>query len=255
MNARMIKAEVLKLAKRRGLMAWALTLTAGGVLIMFSVLAVRHGSDPHRYGPAGGRHNFENAMFFLASVGSAAAVLLGTQAGAGDLSAGVFRDLVVTGRSRRALFRVRWIGALIVFLPLILIGIGIVMIAATALAGSLGAPSLGYMASAAGWVLLTTCVLLVVSVGVASLIGSRPTAITVLIAWQILVTPLLLQVGFLGHVRDALLGAATQHFAPAGLLGQRSYAIAAAGVAVITIAAWLGVALRAGAWRTRTMDA
>jgi ABC-type transport system involved in multi-copper enzyme maturation permease subunit len=256
MNARMIKAEVMKLAKRRGLMAWALLLTAGGVVIMFTVLAIRHGSDPHKYGPAGGKHNFENAMFFLSSIGAAAAILVGVQAGTGDLSAGVFRDLVATGRSRMALFRVRWIGALIVFLPLILIGIGIVMLASTALAGSLAAPSLSYMLSGAGWVLLTTLVTLGVAVGLSSVIGSRTVATTALMSWQIIVTPILLNIGFLGAARDGLLGAATRHFAPAGILGARGgYAIAGATAAIATIVVWLLVSLRAGAWRTRTIDA
>lgn len=256
MNPRMIKAEVLKLVRRRSLMAWALFLTAGGVLVMFTVLAVRHGSDPHKYGPAGGRHNFENAMFFLSSIGAAAAILIGAQAGAGDVTAGLFRDLVATGRSRGALFQVRWIGALIVFLPLILIGIGLVMLASTALAGSLAAPSLGYMLKAAGFVLVSTLPLVVVAVGVSSLIGSRPAAITTLMSLQIIVTPLLLQISFLGHVRDGLLGAATRHFAPSGIFGNHAgYAIAGAGGAIVTILAWMLIARRLGAWRTRTLDA
>jgi ABC-type transport system involved in multi-copper enzyme maturation permease subunit len=255
MNARMIKAEVMKLAKRRGLMAWTLTLTAGAMLVMFTVLAVRHGSDPSKYGPAGGKHNFENAMFFLSAIGSAAAVLVGVQAGAGDLTAGVFRDLVVTGRSRGALFRVRWIGALIVFLPLILIGIALAMLGGTALAGGLAAPSLGYMASAAGWVLITTLTTLVVAVGLSSLIGSRSVATTVLLGWQIIVTPVLLQIGFLGSVRDALLGAGTRHFAPSGILDGQAFTVAGTGAAIVTVLLWLGAALASGSWRTRTIDA
>lgn len=255
MNTRMIKAEILKLAKRRGLMAWGLLLTSGALTAMFTVLAVRHGSDPSKYAPAGGVHNFDNASFFLASIGTAAAVLIGTMAGAGDVGAGVFRDLVVTGRSRLAIFGVRSIGALAVFVPLMLLALGVLAVATTTLNGSLAAPSAQLILESSGWILLSTCTMLLVAVGVSSLIGSRAPSITVLLAWQLLISQLLLQVGFLGHVRDALLLAATHHFAPAGVLGHGGYATGSVIAATAVVAAWVGVALGAGAWRSRTMDA
>ena len=256
MNARMVKAEILKLIKRRGLMAWMLILTSGAITVMFVVLAVRHGSDPGKYGPAGGIHNFETASFFLASIGSAAAVLLGSMAGAGDIGAGVFRDLVVTGRSRMALFAVRSIGALAVFIPLMLLALGILGLAGTALSGSLAAPSAQLILESAGWILLTTSTMLLVAIGVSSLIGSRAPAITVLLAWQLLISQLLLTVGFLGHVRDAVLLAATHYFAPTGVLVHGSgYAIGSAIGATVVVAVWIAAALGAGAWRTQTMDA
>lgn len=237
-------------------MAWGLLLTSGAVAGMFAVLVVRHSTDPSTYGPAGGIHNFQNASFFLASIGTAAAVLLGTMAGAGDISAGVFRDLVVTGRSRLGLFGVRSIGALAVFIPLMLLALAILALAGTTLSGSQAAPSAQLILDSSGWILLTTATILVVAVGISSLIGSRASSITVLIAWQLLVSQLLLQVVFLGHVRDALLLAATQHFAPSGVLGHHGgYATSSAIVAGLVMGAWIIAALAAGAWRTRTMDA
>ena len=256
MNLRMIKAEIVKLVNRRGLMAWVLLLTSGAVSIMFAVLAVRHGSSPARYSPAGGIQNYQDASYFLSMIGTAAAVLLGTMAGAGDLGAGVFRDLVVTGRSRLSLFGLRSVGALLVFLPFMLLALGIIAIVATTLNGSLAAPSLSLILEGSGWVLLTTCSMLVIAVGVSSLIGSRAPSITVLLAFQLLVSQLLLQVSFLGHVRDALLLSATHEFAPAGMLGGRaSYSVSSAVVATLVVAAWVLGALAAGAWRTRTIDA
>ena len=256
MNLRMIKAEILKLVTRRGLMAWVLLLTSGAVSIMFTVLAVRHGSDPGKYSPAGGLHNFQNASYFLTSIGMAAAVLLGTMAGAGDVGGGVFRDLVVTGRSRLSLFGVRSVGALLVFLPLILLALGITAVVATTLSGSLPAPSFTFIIETSGWVLLSTCSMLIIAVGVSSLIGSGAPSITVLLAWQLLVSQLLLQVTFLGHIRDALLLSAQHHFAPAGVLGGRAgYATSSAVVAGLVVVAWVIAALAGGAWRTRTMDA
>jgi hypothetical protein len=255
MNARMIKSEILKLVKRRGLMAWVLLLTSGALAIVFAALAIRHGSNPVKYGPAGGIKNFQNAGFFLASIGTAAAVLLGTMAGAGDLGAGVFRDLVVTGRSRLALFGVRAVGAVAVFLPVMLLALAVLAIASTALAGGLATPSAHLILTGSAWILLTTVTMLVVSVGVSSLLGSRASSITVLLAWQLLVSQLLLQISFLGAGRDAVLLASTGHFAPAGMLGNASYVTGSAAVAVVVVLGWIAVSLGAGAWRTRRMDA
>lgn len=256
MNLRMVKAEILKLAGRRGLMAWVALLTVGAVSIVFTVLAVRHGTNPAKYSPAGGLHNFQNASSFLAMIGTAAAVLLGTMAGSGDLGAGVFRDLVVTGRSRLSLFGVRSVGALVVFLPFILLALLVTGVAATALSGALTAPSLSVILQSSGWILLTTCSMLLVAVGVSSLIGSRAPSITVLLAWQLLVSQLLLQVSFLGGIRDGLLLSAQHHFAPAGMLsGREGYSTSSAVVATLVVAAWVLGALAAGAWRTRTIDA
>jgi hypothetical protein len=251
----MIKAEVLKLVKRRGLMGWVLFLTSGATAIIFAVLAVRHGSNPRRYGPAGGLHNFQNASFFLASIGTAAAVLLGTMAGAGDLGAGVFRDLVVTGRSRLSLFGVRSVGAMVVFVPVMLVALGVLVAASTLLAGGHPVPSVDTVLAGSGWILLTTVSMLVVAVGVSSVIQSRGSSVTALLAWQLLVSQLLLQISFLGAGRDALLLSATRHFAPAGMLGRGGYATSSAVVATLVVVGWIAAALWAGAWRTRRMDA
>jgi hypothetical protein len=255
MNARMIKSEILKLVKRRGLMAWVLLLTSGATAIIFAVLAVRHGSDPSKYGPAGGIHNFENAAFFIAAIGTAAAVLLGTMAGTGDVGSGVFRDLVVTGRSRLALFGVRSVGALAVFIPVMLLALAVLATASTALAGGLAAPSVHLILTSSGWILLTTVSMLIVSVGISSLIGSRASSITLLLAWQLLISQLLLQISFLGGIRDGLLLAATHRFAPAGVLGNGGYAVSSAAIAAIVVGAWIAISLGAGALRTRGMDA
>ena len=56
------------------------------------------------------------ALFF----GPLAALLIGVEAGTGDAAAGVFRDLVVTGRSRLALFATRVPAALAVTVAMML---------------------------------------------------------------------------------------------------------------------------------------
>ena len=52
----MIKADLLKLRRRRALMAWSALLFAGAQLLFFGFGAVRHASDPAHFGPAGGTH-------------------------------------------------------------------------------------------------------------------------------------------------------------------------------------------------------
>jgi hypothetical protein len=46
-------------------------------------------------------------MWLVTQLGSIAAILIGSTAGAGDVASGFFRTLVVTGRSRAALFAAR----------------------------------------------------------------------------------------------------------------------------------------------------
>ena len=60
-----------------------------------------------KYDPAGGIDNFTGSIELLTQIGVVAAILIGATAGAGDRGAGVFRELVVTGRSRLALFAAR----------------------------------------------------------------------------------------------------------------------------------------------------
>jgi hypothetical protein len=94
-----------------------------------------------------------------------------------------------------------------------------------------------------------------VAVGLASLIGSRPGAITALIGWQLVASPLISNISSLGRARDAVLSQALAHFSPVHL-GDRGAAVSMSqGVALIVLAGWLLVWLALGAWRTRTMDA
>ena len=62
-------------------------------------------------------HNYGRLLDMLGVfMGPVAAVLIGAEAGAGDLAAGVFRDNVLTGRSRTALFLARIPAAVAVIL-------------------------------------------------------------------------------------------------------------------------------------------
>lgn len=96
----LIRVDLLKLRRRRGLMAPATAIAVGDVSVIFAVNAVRHGSNPLQNGPAGGIKNFENATDFIAMIGVVVAAMIGATAGAGDAEAGVLQDLVATGHSR-----------------------------------------------------------------------------------------------------------------------------------------------------------
>jgi len=95
---RMVSSEILKLRKKRSTMLWGLFLGAGSMVIYYAYAALDHASDPAHHGPAGGTLGFARGLQGLAIlVGPLAAAMIGTEAGAGDVAAGVLRDLVATG--------------------------------------------------------------------------------------------------------------------------------------------------------------
>jgi ABC-type transport system involved in multi-copper enzyme maturation permease subunit len=248
---RLLSAEILKLRRRRGLMLWCALLTIGSVVIAYGTLLALHAANPAGHGPAGGAANLQNLTWLLLSLGSVAAVILGTTAGSQDVSAGVFRDLVVTGRSRRALFRARFPGALAVFVPLLAAGFGLADGGAFAFAGGLRTPTLHQIASyglSAGLVCVVT---LVAAVSLGAILPSR-IATGVLIGWNAILAGLLMSIPNLGQARDAIDVAAAAHFAPEVY---KTSVPMSAGTALIVLALWVGVALRAGAWWTKRVDA
>jgi hypothetical protein len=256
---RLVSAEFLKVRKRRGLVTWAALLTAGAVAAAGAVLAVLHAQNPVKYGPAGGLGNLANAAYLLSTLGTVAAVLVGATMGAGDLQAGVFRDLVATGRSRLALYAARIPGGLALLLPLVALGWAVAAAGSALLAGRLPRPGIAVMAQGGGWVLLAVTVAYLVALGLAALAGSRSTTVGILLAWQFAVTPLALAVSKLGDLREGLLTAGLDRLIPAGLLsGARPdpvSAVMSAAVAAAVIAGWAVIPLAAGAWRTSTRDA
>jgi ABC-type transport system involved in multi-copper enzyme maturation permease subunit len=223
------------------------------------VLAVLHAADPAKYGPAGGLSNLANAAYILSLLGMVAAVLIGATTGAGDLQAGVFRDLVATGRSRLALFAARIPGGLALLWPLVAGAWVIAAGGSVLLAGSDPRPGLVVMAEGGAWVLLAATVVYLVALGLASLAGSRSATVGILLAWQLAVSPLALAVSSLGAVREGLLTAGLDRLIPAGLLsGARPDPVSAGmpvALASAVIGAWALVPLAAGAWRTITRDA
>ena len=101
----MIATRFMELRKRRGLMIALILVNIGIPTIFLTVRLLAHAFDPKSYGPAGGYSIYTGLVAGVMYVfGFIVAATLGCTAGSVDLSEGMFRHLVVTGRSRLALY-------------------------------------------------------------------------------------------------------------------------------------------------------
>ena len=244
---RLVAAELLKLRRRRALVVAALLLIVAPMIVSYIVLAVLHATSPGKYGPAGGVDNLRGALRLLSQVGVVGAVLIGVNVGGGDLAAGVFREFVITGRARLALFAARIPGGLVLLLPMVAAGFAVAASASVALAAPGQAPGAVMLVEYAAWLGLAMSLGFVLSVGLSSLLDSRATVVGILLAWQLAVAPLLLQTGKLDPL---LLGAALERLEPG--TGGASISLT---TAIALIGGWTIAPLAAGAWRTHTRDA
>jgi ABC-type transport system involved in multi-copper enzyme maturation permease subunit len=254
----LVLGELLKLRKRRGLVVTTALLTVGAAVFTYALLAILHSANPAHYGPAGGVAKLGHSLFLLSLLGGVTAAIAGATAGAGDLNAGVFRELVVTGRSRLALFAARIPGGFAFLLPFAAVAFTVAAVASVVFADSLAPPSMSLLVSSGLWLLLTMAFAYLVGLGLASLLGSRAQTIGIFLAWQLAVTPILLSIKVFGVGREFLPGAALQQLEPAALQGYMRqgtplHMSTAATAATLTL--WALVALALGAWRTATRDA
>jgi hypothetical protein len=117
----------MELRKRRGLMAALIVVNIGVPTIFLLVRLIAHVVAPKSFGPAGGYDVFSELvvgiMFFF---GFIVAATLGCTAGSVDLTDGMFRHLVITGRSRLALYFARIPAGLALIVPLVAAGFTIV---------------------------------------------------------------------------------------------------------------------------------
>ena len=252
----MIGAELLKLRKNRGVMAFSALLSVGVIAIVFGYNAIQHASNSQAHGPAGGLDNFSHAVRFLGLFfGVLVASIIGTEAGTADTSNGVFRDLVSTGRSRLALFAVRFPAALLVTYAFT----GAAFVLATVLSfvfkGNLPTPDAGLIGQSAAWILLCNAAVVAVALGIGSIGGSRAVTLTGVIGWQFVATQLLTHVSSLGSVRDVLLTPAVGHLSPVPVGDAVAGVGMATGVAVLVTCCWLVLPLIGGLWRTDVVDA
>ncbi len=131
----LIRTKRLEMRKRRGLIVVTVLLTLGLPVLVLGLRLLFHAVDPNSYGPAGSPSVFSALSNAMADFGFIIAATLGASAGTTDLVDGVFRHLVITGRSRLSLFVARIPAGLSILLPLIAVAFAMVCLV-TAYEGS-----------------------------------------------------------------------------------------------------------------------
>jgi len=125
----LIVTRLLELRKRRGLMIAMIVVIVGIPTLFLVIRLITHAVDPKSYGPAGGSSTYDGLVAGVIYVfGFIMAATLGCTAGSSDLTDGMFRHLVVTGRSRLALYLARIPAGLAVVWSVIAFGFLIVCV-------------------------------------------------------------------------------------------------------------------------------
>jgi len=194
----LISAKFLELRKRRVLMTVTVAFTIALPVLFYGVRLIYHLGDPARYAPAGAPDAFATAGTVMDEFGFIIATALGATAGTADLTDGMFRHLVITGRSRLALYLARIPAGLSILLSLAAAGFTVACLV-TAFLGSPHAASAvtvspGSMVASGLWLELDVGIAFLAGLGLGSLSGQRTTTTIVLIALEIIVTPLLARV-------------------------------------------------------------
>ena len=252
-------ADWLKLWKRRSIVWTVFGMTVGVEILSFGVPAILHAVNPARHHPAGGIENLGHGILILNLLGAVAAIIVGASAGSADLRAGVFRELVVTGRSRLELFAARIPGGLAFLLPFTAVAYAFAAIGSRLGAGGpVAAPSVALLVESGLWVFAEATFYFVLSLGVASCLGSRAFTIGLLLAWRLIVARIITSIGFLGVSREIVPDVDFSRLAPTALghSVRENAAVPTSLAASITVPLlWLAVWLAVGAWRTATRDA
>jgi hypothetical protein len=123
----MITTRFMELRRRRGLMIALVAVNIGIPVVFLSVRLISHAVDPKAYGPAGGYTIFTTLVLgFMYVFGFIVAAVVGCTAGSVDLTEGMFRHLVITGRSRLSLYFARIPAGLAIVMTMVAIGYTIV---------------------------------------------------------------------------------------------------------------------------------
>jgi hypothetical protein len=267
----LISAKLLELRKRRTLMIVTVAFTVVLPVIFYGIRLLYHLGDPARYAPAGAPNAFATIGILMAEFGFIAAAALGATAGTADLTDGMFRHLVITGRSRLALYLARIPAGLSILLSLAAAGFAVTCLV-TAFLGSpqaAGAVTLspGAMVGAGLWLELYLVIGFTVGLGLGTLMGQRTVPVILLTVLMIIITPALA-----GHALPYFLdgerlvvGVAMDQLEPAALAGgQQVGPGGGVGLQVPPMPAWAMITVIAGwivgwsaigAWRMVTRDA
>jgi hypothetical protein len=266
----LIGAKFLELRKRRTLMIVTVVFTVGLPVMFYGVRLLYHLGNPARYAPAGAPDAFATIGTLMAEFGFIAAVALGATAGTADLTDGMFRHLVITGRSRLALYLARIPSGLAIILSVVAAGFAVACLV-TAFLGGPQAPSAvdvsaGDMVRSGLWLELYLVIGFMVGLGLGSLMGQRTVPVILLIVLEIIITPVLADHPlpfFLNGARLAV-GVAMDQLKPAVLAGGTTVGPSGGLLhlppmptwAMITvIAGWIVGWSVIGAWKMATRDA
>jgi hypothetical protein len=194
----------------------------------------------------------------ISALGAAAAAIVASTAGVGDLDSGVYRDLAVTGRSRLSLYASRIPAGLMYLLPFVAAAYALEAAASVVFSGWHPAPSTDLLVVTGLWTLLTTTFYYLLALGISCLVGSRSYTIGIVLAWRLALTPLLASIAALGVVRELVPGVALDNLLPSALhnaarQGPR-VGMSLAAIAVVLVI-WTVAALVAGAARDTMRDA
>ena len=123
----MIATRFMELRHRRGLMVGVAVATVGIPALFMGIRLLLHAFAPRTNPPAGSFVIFAVlGAGLLYTFGFIAAAVVGSTAGSRDVTEGMFRHLVVTGRSRLALYLARIPAALAIVVPLVAVGYAII---------------------------------------------------------------------------------------------------------------------------------
>jgi hypothetical protein len=268
-----IGAKLLELRRRRTLMIVIILFTVALPVILYGLRLAFHLGDPGHYAPAGEPDAFATALILMDEFGFIIAAALGATAGTSDLTDGMFRHLVVTGRSRLALYLARIPAGLAILLSLAAVGITIACLATAFLGSPLtageAALTTGDMARSGLWLELDLVIGFTVGLGLGSLMGQRTIPVILLTVLDIIITPTLTN-HVLPHFingQRVVVGVAMAQLKPAALAGGLRVGPGAGGPAglgippmptwamITVIVGWIVVWSAIGAWRMVTRDA
>jgi len=266
----LIGAKLLELRKRRTLMIVTVAFTVGLPVIFYAIRLLYHLGDPARYAPAGAPDAFATAGTLMGEFGFIAAAALGVTAGTADLTEGMFRHLVITGRSRLALYLARIPAGLSILLSLAAAGFAVTCLV-TAFLGTPDTASavtvtVGDMVRSGLWLELYLLTGFVVGLGLGSLMGQRTVPVVLLVVLEIIITPVLADhpLPFFLNGERLVVGVAMDQLKPAALAGGTTVGPSGGLVHLPPMPTWAMISVIAGwivgwsvigAWRMATRDA
>jgi ABC-type transport system involved in multi-copper enzyme maturation permease subunit len=248
-DLRLIRADLLKLRRRRGMLALAVGLTVGIAVLVFTIQTLQHGGDPAKYAPAGGLKNYQAAIGFMLLMVSIVGVLIGSTAGAQDIESGVFRDLAATGRSRVQLFASRIAAAWVIVLTIVAATAALIATGGVVLADGKLTPDTAAIIAGTSGLLVTGALNVLLAVALTAMVGSRGPVIGILLAFDLAISDALTHVKLLGDARDVLPRVGLDRIAHSSSPVQLGLA-----TAIVVLIGWATAAFAAGAWKTRTRE-